>query len=200
MQKIYLCRHGETQWSKEGRHTSFTDLELTKNGICQAETLHPRLQNIDFDHIYISPLKRARQTAKLVKLSGVIHDDLVEWNYGEYEGMTTPEIQQIEPGWNIFTHGARGGESVDDVTQRADRLIQEIRKHRGNLALFSSGHFTRVFAARWIGAHASLGKHLQLATASLCILGYEHQYPTIERWNDTTHYLEIGDVHGKCAA
>jgi len=120
--------------------------------------------------------------------------------YGQYEGLTTHQIQEIEPDWNIFTHGAKGGESIDDVTLRADRLIEKIRQHKGNIALFSSGHFTRAFAARWIGAPIEMGKHLALSTASLSILGYEHNYPVIECWNDISHYLELGETHGKCAA
>ncbi|MDN3505474.1 MAG: histidine phosphatase family protein [Rhabdochlamydiaceae bacterium] len=200
MQKIYLCRHGETDWSKSGRHTSFTDLELTKNGEKQANCLYRRIKDMSFDHVMISPLQRARQTAELVQLKGEIEPDLFEWKYGEYEGLTTDQIQKLEPHWNVFTHGAKGGESPKEVTQRADRLIKKIRKLNGHIALFSSGHFTRAFAARWIGAPINMGQYLALSTASLSILGYEHDYPVIECWNDISHYLKLGETHGKRAA
>ena len=199
-QKVYLCRHGETEWSKSGKHTSFTDLDLTENGMCQASTLHPKVKHLKPSAVYISPLKRARETAKLAKMEGEIHDDLFEWRYGDYEGLTTPQIQEQEADWNIFTHGAKGGESVEEIQLRADRLIDFVRQIEGDVVLFSSGHITRVIGARWIGAPVEFGRHLALSTASYCVLGYEHKLPAILCWNDTSHYKIAGADHGKCAA
>ena len=199
-QKVYLCRHGETEWSKLGKHTSFTDIDLTKNGECQARTLHSKLKYIDPKSILISPLQRARQTAEMAMITGEICDDLFEWRYGEYEGLTTPQILEIEPNWNIFTHGAKGGESVQDIQERADRLIAYVRQIEGDVILFSSGHFTRALGARWIDAPIEFGQRLALSTASYCVLGYEHHSPAILCWNDTSHYQIAGAEHGKCAA
>ncbi|MCF7806685.1 MAG: histidine phosphatase family protein [Simkaniaceae bacterium] len=185
MQKVYLCRHGETEWSKTGRHTSYTDLELTKNGEKEAELLKKKIAHLSHLKTFISPLKRARQTAAIASFKGVVLDDLSEWNYGEYEGMTTAEIRKIEPRWNIFTHGARGGESIEAIQERTQRVIHLIKQQEEDVILFSSGHFTRALAASWMEESIELGRHLVLSTASLSVLGYEHDYPAILCWNHT---------------
>ena len=183
--KVYLCRHGETEWTRSGQHTSFTDLPLTPNGEVQAQKLKQRLEGIDFSKIYVSPLLRAKQTCKI---TGHLHDaevddDLFEWRYGEVEGLTTPEYRKTHPGWTIFNDGAPGGESIQEVSDRADRIIEKVRQHEGVVAFFSSGHFLRVLAARWCGLEAADGRSFTLTTGALCILGYERDVPVIQLWN-----------------
>lgn len=184
---VYLCRHGETEWSHSGQHTSFTDIPLTANGEQQAEKLKKRLEQIGFEKVYVSPLKRAKQTCEIAGYLDVAEEDedLFEWRYGKYEGLTTPEIRKTDPGWTIFNHGAPEGESIQDVSDRADRVIERVRRFNGNVALFSSGHFLRALAARWCGLHASDGRSLALTTGSLCLLSYERDVPVITMWNNT---------------
>jgi broad specificity phosphatase PhoE len=185
--EIYLCRHGETEWTLSGQHTSYSDIPLTENGESQAQKLRDRLEGIEFEKVYSSPLIRAKTTCDIVGLGELaeIMDDLFEWNYGELEGKTTPEIRQTMPGWTVFNDGAPGGESVADVGARADRVINLVKKYSGKVALFSSGHFSRVLAARWLGLSAGKGRCLALDTASLSILGYERDVPVIRLWNNT---------------
>lgn len=185
--EIYLCRHGETEWTLSGQHTSYSDIPLTENGESQAQKLRDRLEGIEFEKVYSSPLMRAKTTCDIVGLGELaeIMDDLFEWNYGELEGKTTPEIRQTMPGWTVFNDGAPGGESVADVGARADRVINLVKKYSGKVALFSSGHFSRVLAARWLGLSAGKGRCLALDTASLSILGYERDVPVIRLWNNT---------------
>ncbi|MCB1148641.1 MAG: histidine phosphatase family protein [Chlamydiia bacterium] len=185
--KVFLCRHGETAWSLSGRHTSFTDIPLTEKGIEEALQLKKRLAKVEFTHVFVSPLQRAMETCRLAGLleKAKVEPDLVEWNYGVYEGLTTPQIQESVPEWNIFTHGAPEGESIEDVQRRADRTIERFLECEGSVACFSSGHFSRVLGARWAGLSVAAGKVLKLSTASLSILGFEHDYRVIELWNDT---------------
>lgn len=185
-QRVYICRHGETEWTRTGQHTSYTDIPLTENGEKQAFELKERLSGHTFSKVFTSPLIRAKKTCEITGylLQAEITDDLVEWNYGEYEGMTTSEIRKTAPGWTIFNDGAPGGESVKGVGDRADRMIEAIKQYEGNIIIFSSGHFSRVLAARWCGFNAEDGRSLSLNTASLSVLGYERDVPVIILWND----------------
>jgi len=185
---IYLCRHGETAWSLSGQHTSITDLELTENGMREAERLGKALKGIHFDTVLSSPSKRAQDTAKIAGFPNYqVDDGLLEWRYGAYEGKTLKEIKQIDPTWNIFEKGGLDGESVRDVEERAKKLCMKLHSLSGNVLLFSSGHISRVIGAVWVGLHAHFGKYLKLSTASRSQLGYEHGYPVISFWNDTSH-------------
>jgi broad specificity phosphatase PhoE len=187
----YLARHGETAWSLSGQHTGLTDLPLTDAGERNARNLGVRLKNLQYSRVFTSPLQRARRTCELAGLAAgaEIDADLVEWNYGQYEGRRTAEIQADRPGWNIFRDGCPGGESPADVMARAQRIVARIRGVPGNVVVFSSGHFLRVLAAGWLGLDTLAGKYWLLGTASLSALGYEHG-PTdaaIRFWNDTAH-------------
>jgi probable phosphoglycerate mutase len=186
--QIILVRHGETEWSLNGRHTGRTDLPLTAAGELRASRLRSLLGGVAFDHVLSSPLRRALETCALAGLrsGAVIDPDLQEWDYGDYEGLTTPEIRSRRPGWNVFQDGCPGGESVAQVSLRADRLLARVGGLGGNVALFSHGQFLRVLASRWIGQPVGLGGHLALDTASISVLGYEHhegKIPAICVWN-----------------
>lgn len=186
---IYLARHGETTWSLTGQHTGRTDLPLTKRGERNAQRLGKRLAGHSFAEVFTSPLKRASRTCELAGFGSVAKTDpdLVEWNYGDYEGLTTPQIQVKHPGWQLFRDGCPGGESPEQVGRRADRVVTRLREIPGDGLVFSSGHFLRVLAARWLGLEPAAGKYLILKTASLSGLGYEHNLslPVIEFWDDT---------------
>ena len=184
-QKVYLLRHGETEWSLSGQHTGMTDLPLTENGRRAARLLKSVLAAETFALILTSPLKRARETCELAGFGerAKIDPDLVEWNYGEYEGLTTKQIHLTRPGWSVFRDGCPGGETPDQVASRADRVIGKIRTTDGNIALFAHGHIFRVFAARWINLPASYGEHFLLDTATLNVLGYYHNSPALKIWN-----------------
>jgi probable phosphoglycerate mutase len=185
---VYLARHGETAWTVTGQHTGLTDLPLTARGEANARRLVERLRGVDFAKVFVSPLQRARQTCALAGFGDVaeVVDDLVEWNYGEYEGKRTAEIRAVRPGWSLFRDGCPDGESPADVARRADRVLALVRSIDGNVLVFSSGHFLRVFTARWLGLDASAGKFFQLSTASLSVLGYEHSrdVPVLQLWNE----------------
>jgi broad specificity phosphatase PhoE len=186
--QLYLIRHGETAWSLSGQHTGRTDLALTSHGQDQARGLEPMLRAVPFDFILSSPARRARETCALAGLgrSAEVDPDLAEWDYGEYEGRTSPEICEKRPGWNVFRDGCPGGESVDTVSERADRLIKRVVALSGNVALFSSGQFGCALAARWIGLPVIQAQHLMLGTASISILGYNPDHPelrVIAHWN-----------------
>jgi broad specificity phosphatase PhoE len=186
--QIILVRHGETLWSLTGQHTGRTDLALTENGEARASRLRPLLQKMRFEHVLTSPLRRARRTCELAGLGSAarIEPDLREWDYGDYEGLTTREICASRPGWNVFQDGCPGGESVAQVSQRADRLLAGLSRLGGNVALFSHGQFLRAVAARWVGLAVSEGQHLALDTASVSILGFEQHngsIPAICVWN-----------------
>jgi probable phosphoglycerate mutase len=191
--KIYLARHGETQWSVTGQHTGLSDIPLTTQGEQNARRLGERLAKIKepIQLVLTSPLQRARRTAELAGFGGraVLEPDLLEWDYGKYEGRTTADIRRERPDWQLFRDGVPGGENLADVATRADRVIARLRTTGGNAILFSSGHILRVLGARWCGCAPSGGKLLNLGTASLSALGYEHnlQEPLLQLWNDQEH-------------
>ena len=192
---VYLARHGETAWSLSGQHTGRTDLPLTPNGERNARRLRERLSGLTFAKVFTSPLQRASRTCALAGVGAVaeIDADLIEWDYGEYEGRTSAEIRTQRPDWDLFRHGCPGGESPAQVCERADRVVQRIRAVEGNVLLFSSGHFIRVFAARWVAlSPGPAGRCFLLSTASLSALGYEHSlsHPVIRLWNDDHHVIE----------
>ena len=184
---LHLIRHGETAWSLSGQHTGRTDLPLLPSGVEQARLLAPRLRHITFSQILTSPRLRARETCALAGLgeSPEITPDLAEWDYGDYEGLLAREINQRQPGWNIYRDGCPNGESPAQISDRADRLIARLRELRGNLALFSHGHFSRVLAVRWVRLPVTAASHLLISTASLSILTFEQSLtrPVIALWN-----------------
>lgn len=188
---IWLARHGETEWSLSGQHTGLTDLPLTPHGEELAHKLAVRLQGMAFAKVFTSPLQRARRTCELAGFSAAAEamPDLVEWNYGDYEGVKTHEIHTKRPDWRLFRDGCPGGEMPDQVGARADRAVARIRAVEGDVLLFSSGHILRVLAARWLGLEAAGGRLFVLDTASLSALGYEHDLsePVIRAWNDMGH-------------
>lgn len=192
---VFLARHGETAWSLSGQHTGLTDLPLTPKGEANARALGDRLHGIRFDHVFSSPLRRAFDTCRLARFGETAETDrdLVEWDYGEFEGLTSDQIRVQRPNWDLFRDGCPGGESVETVAGRADRVVRRVRQLGGRVLLFSSGHFSRVLAARWLGASPDpMAGFLLLGTASLSTLSYEHtlEHPAISLWNDTRH------VHG----
>ncbi|EGF24368.1 phosphoglycerate mutase family protein [Rhodopirellula baltica WH47] len=178
-------RHGETEWSLSGQHTGRADIALTANGEDEARQLGERLGLFSFNHVLSSPLRRASRTCELAGLSQYVkvEKDLIEWDDGDYEGRTSAEIHATRPEWNVFRDGCPGGEMPDEISTRADRLIERLTKLDGNVALFSHSHFGRVLAARWIGLAVEHAQSLLLSTASLSILGYEHDRPAIALWN-----------------
>jgi broad specificity phosphatase PhoE len=186
---IYLARHGETAWSLSGQHTGLTDLPLTDRGAQNASRLRERLSGLTFAKVFTSPLQRAVQTCELAGFAPVaeVDRDLVEWNYGAYEGRRTVDILKERPDWQLFRDGCPGGESPAEVGARADRVLARARAANGNVLLFSSGHFLRTLTARWLGLDPSAGKYFQLSTASLSTLGFEHDLsePVIRLWNET---------------
>ena len=188
---VYLARHGETAWTLSGQHTGLTDLPLTERGERNARRLEERLRGITFAKVLTSPLQRATRTCELAGFGAVaeIDRDLLEWNYGEYEGRRTADIHKERPDWQLFRDGCPGGESPDEVGVRADRVVTRVRAVEGDVLLFSSGHFLRVFAARWLGLDPAMGRYFLLSTASLSALGYEHNLsqPVIRLWDDTRH-------------
>ena len=189
---LYVARHGETAWSLSGQHTGLTDLPLTPNGERNAVRLGERLKGITFAKVFTSPLQRAVRTCELAGFGAVakVDPDLVEWNYGQYEGRRSAEILAKCPDWQLFRDGCPEGESPAEVGERADRVVQRVRAVPGNVLLFSSGHFIRVLAARWLAlGPGSAGRYFLLTTASLSALGYEHKLsqPVIRLWNDDHH-------------
>ena len=188
---VYLARHGETPWSLTGQHTGLTDLPLTERGERNAKALGSRLNGLKFSMVLTSPLQRAARTCALAGFASAVKSDrgLLEWDYGQYEGRRTAEIHVERPDWELFRDGCPGGESPDQVAARADDVLTRVRSARGDVLLFSSGHFLRVLAARWLGLAPAGGRYLLLSTASLSALGYEHNrsQPVIRLWNDTRH-------------
>ncbi len=188
LSRLYLIRHGETAWSLSGQHTGRTDIPLIEQGEQDARKLADRLRAVKFTRVFTSPLQRARRTCELAGLGDLaeVEPDLVEWDYGEYEGLRPVEIRKARPDWNVFRDGSPGGESPVQISERADRLIARLQTLEGNIAIFSHGHFGRVLAARWIGLQIRQAQHLLLGTASVSILGYEHnqvEMPAIVLWN-----------------
>jgi probable phosphoglycerate mutase len=186
-QKVLLIRHGETEWSLSGQHTGTTDISLTENGRAVAKLLKPVFANQSFALVLSSPLCRARETCDLAGLGdrAEVENDLAEWNYGEYEGLTPQQIHAVRPGWMVFTDGCPGGEGPDQVEARIDRIIARIRAvaGKGNVAVFSHGHFIRAFAARWLGLQAADGRFFLLDPATVNVMSYYRSVPAIKRWN-----------------
>jgi broad specificity phosphatase PhoE len=182
---VFAIRHGETEWSLNGRHTGTTDIPLTDNGRRVADLLRPALSRHTFARVLVSPLQRARETCELSGLGGaaVIDADLVEWNYGKYEGLTPKQIHEAAPGWLIFRDGCPGGEAPEQVGARVDRGIARARAVEGDVALFAHGHVLRVLVARWLGLPAGAGQHFLLDTATLSVLGYYRGIPALNTWN-----------------
>ncbi len=188
---IYLARHGETEWSLSGQHTGLSDIPLTARGERNARQLGTRLAGLKISHVFTSPLKRASRTCELAGFGAqaVVDNDLVEWDYGDYEGKTTADIRRERPGWQIFRDGCPNGESLANIGSRADRVIARIRALHSDALVFSSGHFLRILGARWCGLEPNAGKSLYLSTAALSAAGYEHdlESPVIRLWNDCRH-------------
>ena len=188
---VYLARHGETAWSLSGQHTGLTDLPLTERGERNARSLGERLKGLKFAMVFTSPLQRASRTCELAGFGkqAEVNRRLLEWDYGHYEGRRTADIHEERPDWYLFRDGCPGGESPEQVGARADQVITQVRAIDGDVLLFSSGHFLRVFAARWLGIEPSAGRFFLLSTASLSALGYEHNrsQPVIRLWDDTRH-------------
>ena len=188
---VSLARHGETAWSLSGQHTGLTDLPLTERGERNALQLGNRVRGRAYLKVFTSPLQRAARTCDLAGFGAVaeVDRDLVEWDYGQYEGIRTAEILAVRPDWQLFRDGCPGGESPSEIGARADRVVSRVRAVQGNVLLFSSGHFLRVLAARWLGLELTAGRLFLLSTASLGELGYEHDVsePVIRLWNDTCH-------------
>ena len=192
LQSVYLARHGETAWSLTGQYTGLTDLPLTERGERNARQLGERLRGLTFAKVYTSPLQRARRTCELAGFGAVaeVDPDLVEWDYGQYEGRRTAEIQVERPDWLLFRDGCPGGESPAQASARADRVVSRVRAVQGDVLLFSSGHFIRVLVTRWIELEVTdNARRFMLSTASLSAVGYENELsrPVIRLWNDTNH-------------
>jgi len=182
--ELWLVRHGQTEWSREGRHTSVTDVPLTEPGVAVATTLAERLDGLEFGLVLTSPRQRARRTADLAGFPGArVEPDLVEWGYGDYEGLTTEQIRETVPGWTVWTHPCPGGETAEQVAARLDRVVAEVRAYGGRALVFGHGHALRALAARWVGRPASDGRLFRLDTATVSTLGYEREAPVVLRWN-----------------
>ncbi len=183
---VTLVRHGETEWSNSGRHTGRTDLPLTAKGEAEALALRSRLAGTEFGHTITSPLQRAVRTAQLAGFTATPDPDLVEWDYGDYEGLTSAAIRARRPGWELFQDGCPGGESIEQISRRADRVVSRLKSLEGNVLVFAHGHFLRVLAARWVGQPVALGRALLLSTGSISALGFSHDSadePAIRLWN-----------------
>lgn len=190
--RIVLVRHGETEWSRDHKHTGRTDIALTDKGVGDAEALGSVLKEHEFAHLLSSPRRRALDTCRLAGLGEPeVVDDLAEWDYGVYEGLTTPEIRTEVPGWTVWTHPSPEGETAEQVGARADRVVATLRRlttdGQGDVAVFSHGHFLRVLGARWVDLDVADGRRLGLHTAAICELGYERDTPVLWLWNETRH-------------
>jgi probable phosphoglycerate mutase len=196
---IYLARHGETKWSLTGQHTGLTDLPLTERGEENARALGERLAGLKFAAVFTSPLQRTTRTCELAGFGAAAEVDrnLLEWDYGQYEGLTTAQIHAQRPDWQLFRDGCPGGESPEQVGARADAMLDRVRHVGADVLLFSSGHFLRTFAARWLSLREAAGRFLLLSTASLSALGYENNLsaPVIRLWNDTRH-VKASNLNG----
>ncbi len=185
--ELWLFRHGETEWSLNGKHTSYTDLPLTENGRAQAKSLAPVIAKTQFDLVLTSPRQRAKDTAELAGLGGraEVEPNLQEWNYGDYEGLSTPEIQATHPGWSVWQDPITNGESIEQVAARAQKVIDHCLEHGGKCALFAHAHIFRILAAVWVQQPGVFGQRLALSTATVSVLGWEHSTRVITRWNAT---------------
>jgi probable phosphoglycerate mutase len=182
--ELWVVRHGETEWSRDGRHTSHTDLPLTAEGEKVACRLEQRLEGVAFDLVLTSPLERARRTAALAGFPDAeVTDDLHEWDYGDYEGVTTEQIREQVPGWTVWSAPCPGGESAAEVGARVDRVVAAVRARGGRVLVFSHGHTSRVLAARWLDQPVEEGRLFSLDTATISVLGYERESPSLVRWN-----------------
>jgi probable phosphoglycerate mutase len=188
---IFAIRHGETTWSLTGQHTGLTDIPLTENGRQAASRLRPILSDQEFSCVLVSPLRRARETCRLSGLEdkAIIDPDLIEWNYGQYEGLTASQIQQTNPDWMIFRDGCPGGETPQQVGIRVERIIARARSVGGKVALFAHGHVLRVLAVRWIGLRVEEGQHFLLNTGTVSVLAYYQDAPAIGLWNASPDLL-----------
>ena len=184
--QLWLVRHGETEWSESGRHTSHTDLDLTEAGVEAARSVAEKLRGTSFARVLSSPLLRARRTAELAGAgSPELVEDLREWDYGDDEGLTTAQIRESRPGWTVWRDGPQGGETFAEVGARADRVVELVRSVDGPVLAFSHGHFSRVLGARWLGLEVTDGAHLALSTSSVSVLGWERDTPAVLHWNHT---------------
>lgn len=182
--RVWLVRHGETEWSRIRKHTSFTDLPLTEEGERDAVEVRDRLQKPTFGQVWCSPRLRAQRTAELAGFPDpMIDPDLVEWDYGDYEGVTTVEMREKIPNWSVWTHPVTGGESAEQITERLDRVIARMHAITDDLLVFSHGHYLRALTARWLGQPVSQGQHYVLDTATVSVLGYDRGIPVLQRWN-----------------
>ena len=186
-----MIRHGETEWSKNLRHTGRTDLPLTDKGRRMAALLKPALSEYHFVAVLVSPLQRARDTAALAGFGdrALVRPDLLEWDYGDYEGRTTAEIREQRPGWSIWDDSIPHGESLEDVGRRVDRIIEEVRAAEGDVALVAHGHVLRIFTARWLALLPDQGRLFALDTATISAVGYEREQPVLARWNERPHMI-----------
>ena len=181
--QLWILRHGETEWSKSGQYTGLTDLPLTVEGEQQSVEARKVLDAVDFDLVLTSPLRRARRTAELAGFPDAQLEPLaVEWDYGDYEGVTTPEIRETVPGWTVWTHPVPGGESADEVSTRLDRVVERVREH-GRTLVFAHGHSLRVLTARWLCQPAEEGRFFRLDTSTVSVLGFERETPVLLKWN-----------------
>jgi probable phosphoglycerate mutase len=188
--RVYLARHGETEWARAGRHTGRSDIPLTTKGEADARKIGTRLAGITFSHVLTSPLGRARRTAELAGFAPLVDPGLLEWDYGDYEGLTTAEIRERRADWDLFVHGCPNGESVAGITDRVDGVADRLKSLTGNVLVFAHGHVLRVLAARWVAQPACFGRALLLTTAAVSILGFDHHVldePAIVLWNDDRH-------------
>jgi broad specificity phosphatase PhoE len=182
--ELWVIRHGETEWSRDGLHTSHSELELTASGEEVARRLAGRLEGVQFDLVLSSPRQRTRRTAELAGFTDVqIDEDLTEWDYGEYEGLTTATIRETVPGWTVWSHPSPGGETAQEVSDRLDRVIARVREHGGRVLAFSHGHASRALAARWLDQPVQEGRLFKLDTATISVLAYERESPVVARWN-----------------
>lgn len=182
--ELWLVRHGETEWSRDGRHTSTTDLPLTDHGIGVARELAPRLADIEFAQVLTSPRQRAKTTAEIVGFKEAeVDEDLVEWAYGDYEGVTTAVIRETVPGWTVWSHPTPGGETADQVSERLDRVVARARACEGRTLVFGHGHALRALTARWLEQPVAEGRYFRLDTSTLSVLGWERETPVLLRWN-----------------
>jgi probable phosphoglycerate mutase len=182
--ELWLVRHGETEWSRNGKHTSTTELPLTEEGVRVAGTLRDRLAGVQFDLVLTSPRQRARRTAQLAGFpDAVVDDDQAELDYGEYEGITTPEIRETVPGWTVWSAPCPGGETAQQVSDRLDRVVAKVRAQGGRCLAFGHGHATRALTARWLDQPVDEGRFFKLDTSTVSVLSWERETPVIQRWN-----------------